>query len=209
MPGRVDTSGNTSNYPTIPLTDNQDNDEQTFGTEFRLSVPCALDNIWYYSSPPVSPPALPTMCAIWNVQTRQVVSVTQNSAVVVRGGGKRLGVVFLLRCHAPAGDYKVTVYTPGGSTNFCQETEDHFSSGAGANGIVSGPLSAPSAANATSPGQITYHHGGFAYLDTYDTGFNGQNRWVDVEVTRLLPRRRPSTPRPSWPSSPESLRLVC
>ena len=172
------------NYPTIPPTDNQDNDEQTFGTEFRLSVPCALDNIWYYSSPSVSPPALPTMCAIWNVQTRQVVSGTQNSAPSWSGAaGSGWVSCSYSGVTLPAGDYKVAVYTPGGSTNFYQETEDYFGSGAGANGIVSGPLSAPSAANATSPGQITYHHGGFAYPDTYDTGFNGQNRWVDVEVT--------------------------
>jgi hypothetical protein len=172
------------NYPTIPPADNQDNYEQTFGTEFRLSTSCALGNIWYYSSPSVSPPALPTGCAIWDVRTRQAVSGTQNSAPSWSGAAGSGWVscsysgVFL-----PAGDYKVAVYTPGGSTNLYQETDDYFGSGAGANGIVTGPLSAPGVASATSPGQITYHHGGFAYPDTYDTGFNGQNRWVDVEVT--------------------------
>ena len=40
----------------------------------------------------------------------------------------------------PAGDYKVTVYTPGGSDNFYQETEEYWGDGAGGNGIVSGPL---------------------------------------------------------------------
>jgi hypothetical protein len=55
--------------------------------------------------------------------------------------------------------------------------------GAGVNGIVSGPLTAPKTAEATAPGQTTYYHGGFAYPETYDYEFDGQNRWVDVEVT--------------------------
>jgi hypothetical protein len=68
------------NYPTLPSTTNDDNFEQTFGTEFSLSEPCILNNIWYYSPPSVSPAALPTICAIWNIQTQQVVSGTQNSS---------------------------------------------------------------------------------------------------------------------------------
>jgi hypothetical protein len=48
---------------------------------------------------------------------------------------------------------------------------------------VSGPLTAPNTASATAPGQTTFHHGVFACPDTYDTDFNGQTRWVDVEVT--------------------------
>jgi hypothetical protein len=97
----------------------------------------------------------------------------------------------------PAGDYKVTVYTPGGSDNFDQETEDYWGPGAGTNGIVSGPLTAPDTAAATAPGQTTYHHGGFAYPDTYDDDFDGQNRWVDVEVT-------PASASPSSSSSSSS-----
>jgi hypothetical protein len=63
-----------ANYPTLPSTTNDDDLEQTFGTEFSLSEPCMLNNIWYYSPPSVSPAALPTICAIWNIHTQQVVS---------------------------------------------------------------------------------------------------------------------------------------
>ena len=79
----------------------------------------------------------------------------------------------------------MTVYTPGGSDNFYQETEGYFGGGGPASsaGITYGPLSAPNAARATAPGQTTYQHGGWLYPDTYDTEFDGQNRWVDVEVT--------------------------
>ena len=100
----------------------------------------------------------------------------------------------------PAGrDYKFTVYTPGGSVNFYQETEDYWGTGAGANGIVSGPLTAPNTADATAPGQTTYHHGGFAYPDTYDDEFDGQNRWVDVEVTPTSSSPSSSSSLPSQP----------
>lgn len=176
------------NYPTIPPTTNPDDFEQTFGTEFILSEPCAVDNIWYYSPPSVSPPALPTICAIWDVQTQQVVSGTQNNSPSWSGAaGSGWVTCSYAGVTLPAGDYKVTVFTPGGSVNFYQETEAYWGTGAGATGIASGPLTAPSTTQATAPGQTTYHHGGFAYPDTYDEQFDGQNRWVDIEVTPASP----------------------
>ena len=66
---------------------------------------------------------------------------------MVWDGGKWLGGMLVLGDHV-AGDYKATVYTPGGSDNFYQETEEYWGTGAGANGIVSGPLTAPNTANA-------------------------------------------------------------
>jgi len=187
------------NYPTIPATSNEDNLEQTFGTEFLLSEACTLNNIWYYSPPAVSPPALPTICAIWDVKTQQVVLGTQDSSPSWSGtagsGWVACGYSGVI---LPPGDYKVSVYTPGGSDNFYQETEDYWGTGAGANGIVSGPLTAPNTADATTPGQATYYHGAFAYPDTYDTAFDGQNRWVDIEVT---PSTGITTAAPSGSSS--------
>ena len=83
----------------------------------------------------------------------------------------------------PAGDYKVTVVTPGGSDKLLLGNGRLLGIGAGASGIVSGPLTAPGLTNATAPGRATFHHGAFGYPDTYDSEFEGQNRWVDVEVT--------------------------
>jgi hypothetical protein len=172
------------NFPTIPPTKNDDNLEQTMGTEFVLSESCALDNIWFYS--PSGSTQLPTRCGIWNAGTHEVVSGTDNTSPSWSGGPASgwiscsySGVIL------PAGEYKVTVYTAGGSDNFYQETEEYFGGNglAAATGITYGPLSAPDVANATAPGQTTYQHGGWLYPDTYDTEFNGQNRWVDVEVT--------------------------
>ena len=170
-------------YPTITPTENEDDFEQTMGTEFTLSESCALSKIWFYSPPGST--QLPTRCGIWDVGTQQVVSGTDNSSPSWSGGVASgwiscsySGVTL------SAGDYKVTVYTPGGSDNFYHETEDYFGGGGPASaGIAYGPLSAPSTANAAPPGQCTYQHGGWLYPDTYDTDFDGQNRWVDVEVT--------------------------
>ncbi|MGH3409608.1 MAG: hypothetical protein ACRDRJ_45000 [Streptosporangiaceae bacterium] len=171
-------------YPTIPPTTNSDDFEQTMGTEFTLSEPCSLDNIWFYS-PPDSTQS-PTRCGIWNVATQEVVSGTDNASP--SWSGPVASGWISCSCSGvtlPAGDYKVTVYTPGGSGNFYQETQEYFGANgpASAAGISYGPLSAPSTAKAAPPGQTTYQHGGWLYPDTYDTEFDGQNRWVDVEVT--------------------------
>jgi hypothetical protein len=171
-------------YPVIPPTANADDLEQTMGTEFLLSAPCTLDNIWFYS--PAGSTQLPTRCAVWDVATETEVTGTDNPSPSWSGAAGNgwvacgySGIVL------PPGGYKVAVYTPGGSVNFYQETESYFGGGGQASvaGIVSGPLSAPNLANATGPGQCTYQHGGWLYPDTYDTVFDGQNRWVDVEVT--------------------------
>lgn len=179
-------------FPTIPPTQNDDDFEQTMGTEFILSGWCALDNIWFYSPPGAS--QLPTRCGIWDTRTQEVVAGTDNSSPSWSGAAASgwiscsySGVVM------PAGRYKVAVYTPGGSDNFYQETEDYFGGGgpASSGGIMYGPLSAPDTAHASAPGQTTYQHGGWLYPLTYDSQFSGQNRWVDVEIT---PTSAPAPP---------------
>lgn len=178
-------------YPTIPPTGNDDNFEQTMGTEFALSESCALNNIWFYSPPGST--QLPTRCGIWDVGTQQVVGGTDNSSPSWSGAAASGWISCSYSgITLPTGDYKVTVYTPGGSDNFYQETEDYFGGGGPASaGITYGPLSAPGTADATPPGQCTYQHGGWLYPDTYDTDFSGQNRWVDVEVTPLSASQTP------------------
>jgi hypothetical protein len=144
----------------------------------------------------VSPPALPSRCAIWDVRTQLVVPGTDSTSPAWSGAaGSGWVACPYSGVTLPAGDYKVTVFTPGGSNDFYQETEGYWGSGAGARGIASGPLTAPGTGSATAPGQTTFHHGAFAYPDTYDTEFDGQNRWVDVEVT-------PSAESPPPPGSP-------
>jgi hypothetical protein len=79
----------------------------------------------------------------------------------------------------PAGDYRVAVYYGGGSPWY-QATVGYWSSGPGADGITSGPLTAPGP-GAASPGQSTYNKGSWAYPAS--TAGNGENNWIDLEVT--------------------------
>ena len=83
----------------------------------------------------------------------------------------------------PAGDYKVAVFYGGGS-EWYQVTVDYWGTGGtGANGITAGPLTAPGVSSAASPGQGTYNSGSWAYPQTFASGGNGENYWIDVEVT--------------------------
>ncbi len=169
------------NFPTIPGTASNDTGQQTTGTEFWLSMPCALDNIWLWSPPGAT--ALPSRCGIFSVATQAEVAGTDNSSPSWSGAAgsgwvncSYSGVVL------PAGKYKTCVYS-GSGQKFYQEDVDYFGSGPGAVNIVNGPLTCPSNSNAASPGNSTYQDGPFSYPDTFDNKDDGENRWVDVEVT--------------------------
>jgi hypothetical protein len=180
------------NYP-VPAGGGLSGDylQQTMGTEFLLSQTCTLNNIWFYSPPGAG--VLPSRCAIWDVGTREVVSGTDNTSPSWSGApGSGWVSCTYNDVTLPVGDYKTTVYYDGGS-DFYEEQEEYFGTGAGANGITTGPLTAPNTTKATAPGQTTFHHGAFAYPDTYDTDFDGQTRWVDVEVTPSSAQVQPAT----------------
>jgi hypothetical protein len=169
-------------YPTLPGTANGGTLGYTLATEFKLSQACALDHIWFYS--PSGAAALPTRCAIWNVTTQQVVSGTDSTSPSWSGG---TGSGWVSRAYSgvtlPAGDYKVAVFNGGGAAWFLFNTSYWDNGGPGANGITAGPVTAPGNAKATSPGQGSYHEATWAYPNTYGTNGNGENYWVDVEVT--------------------------
>jgi len=171
------------NFPVVPGSTSNDTGQQTTGTEFWLTQPCTLDNIWFWSPPGAT--VLPSRCAIFSVATKTAVSGTDNSSPswsgVARSGWVSCsysgsGVVL------PAGKYKVCIYSGGGS-KFYQENIDYFSSGPGGSNIVNGPLTCPGTANAASAGNSTYQNGVWSYPDTFDAVDGGESRWIDVEVT--------------------------
>ena len=157
----------------------------TLGTEFQLSQSCTLDNIWFYS--PSGTAELPTECGIWDVSSQTLVSGTHNTSPSWSGAaGSGWVSCSYSGVTLPAGDYKVTVFNGASTVDaWSSTTYPYWSSpGLGANGITAGPLSAPNDANATSPGQSTYHQGtSFAYPDTYASGIGSATYWVDVEIT--------------------------
>jgi hypothetical protein len=168
-------------YPQQPAA--IDTGEQTSATEFILSAACTLDKIWFYSPPGVA--VLPSRCAIWNASTKTVVSGTDDSSPSW-SGAVASGWVYVDYSSSgvtlPAGDYKVAVFNSGGS-KFYTETVDYFSSGPGGNGLACGPITVPNVTNAQPPGNSTYQDGAWAYPETFDDDDEGENRWIDVEVT--------------------------
>ena len=169
-------------YPVIPGHINSDTTGYTLATEFQLSQSCTLDKIWFFSASGAA--ALPSQVGIWSVSSQSVVSGTGNSSPSWSGAaGSGWVSCSYSGVTLPAGDYKVAVFSGPGS-KWYQTTLGYWTSGGtGASGITSGPLTAPGEAQASSPGQSTYHVGSWAYPATYETSTAGENYWVDVEVT--------------------------
>jgi len=189
------------NLPTVPGSISNDTGQQTTATEFWLSEPCTLNNIWFWS--PQGAGVLPSRCGIFSVATQAVVPGTDNNAPTWSGpvgsgwvscSYASAGVVL------PAGQYRVSVYS-GGGQKFYQEDVDYFSSGPCGKNIVNGPLTCPSASNASSPGNSIYQDGPWSYPDTFDEDDDGETRWIDVEVTPASVTPSP-TPTPSPSASP-------
>lgn len=169
-------------YPTLPGHVDSDTAGYTLATEFQLSKSCTLDNIWFYTASGAA--ALPTRCAIWDVSSQSEVSGTDNSSPAWSGAaGSGWVACAYSGVTLPAGDYKVAVFYGGGS-EWYQATNGYWDTGGpGAGGITAGPVSAPGTLAATSPGQSTYNGGSWSYPQTYAAAGDGENYWVDVEVT--------------------------
>jgi hypothetical protein len=154
----------------------------TLATEFQLSQSSTLDKIWFYSAS--NSGALPSRCAIWNEATQAVVAGTDNTSPSWSGGAASGWVsCSYTGVTLPAGNYKVAVFSPGGSKWFLPTVNYWGTGGPGGKGITAGPVTAPGLSAATSPGQSTYNPGSWGYPQTYASAGNGENFWVDVEVT--------------------------
>ena len=198
------------NYPTVfPTQATIDTQAQTIGTQFTLSEPCTVDNIWFYS-PPFGQD-LPASTQIWDATTQELVSGT--SLTASWSGGVASGWVANSYGSAgivlPAGNYIATVYYGGGKV-FYMESRGYFGSfqgntGPGTNGMANGPLTSPSQAKAFNPpgGNGCYTQGGTSptYPSAWDTHDGGENRWVDIEVT---PSAASPTPTPTPTSTSTS-----
>ena len=116
------------NYPTVfPTQPTIDTQAQTVGTQFSLSQPCTLDNVWFYSPPFAQD--LPASTQIWNATTQTLVSGTNLTASWSGGVGSgwvansysSAGIVL------PAGNYIATIYYGGGKV-FYMESRGYFGS---------------------------------------------------------------------------------
>jgi Domain of unknown function (DUF4082) len=200
-----------ANYPTVfPTQPTIDTQAQTLGTQFSLSQPCTLDNIWFYSPPFAAD--IPASTQIWDTATQALVTGTDLAASW--SGGVASGWVANSYADAgvvlPAGNYIATVYYGGGQV-FYMESRGYFGSyqgnaGPATNGMSNGPLSSPANANAVNPpgGNSCYYEGGTAptYPNDWDHNDGGENRWVDVEVTPTGSVSASPTPTPTPSGTP-------
>jgi hypothetical protein len=201
------------NFPVIPdaTATVADQVQQSCGTEFWLSERCKLDSIWFYSPPGAT--VLPSECAIFDVSTQDMVAGTLRTSPGWSGKAASGWVSSAYSgITLPAGKYKTTVWSPGGAP-FFNEVVFYFGASlatgapgpASASGISSGPLYSPNLAkasvaeangsvsgvpagtlvrsNSTYQDNDSSNMGKFLYPYSFDSKDNGENRWVDVEVT--------------------------
>jgi len=161
----------------------------TLATEFSLSQACQVSNVWFYS--PAGTTQLPTDVGIWKVSNQSLVAGTHVVSPSWSGAaGSGWVSCPYTGLNLPAGDYKVAVANTAASPVIWNATTFPYWADAGnpvapgMNGITTGPLSAPSNATATAPGQSTYHASAvFQWPDTYAPGIGSATYWTDIEVS--------------------------
>ncbi len=149
----------------------------TIGVAFTVSMACELTGIWFYS--PAGAAILPGI-ALYEVSGEVLVASQSPSWSGAPGSGWVFGAFSSPPSLAPSVYYKACAWNVSGAGNWFAETYAYWSTGAGASGITSGPLSAPSAAGSPD-GQDDYT---FAGAPAYPgTAYMSANWWVDPEVT--------------------------
>jgi hypothetical protein len=159
----------------------------TLGTEVTFTAAVQLNAIRYYSPPDAVQVA--TDALLWDVGSQSPVTSTHVTSPAWSGaaGSGWVQATYASPPTISPGDYKISVAnlnaTPG---VFNATTANYFTTGFGAADIVSGPITCPTAAHATPPGQCTYQDTtgspALVYPDLYITG-QGQNYWLDAVVT--------------------------
>ena len=171
-------------FPNQPVPETQALDTATnftLGVEVVFSRQVNLNQIAFYS--PATVTQLPTEVGVWTVPGQTLVAATHQTSPVWSGlAASGWVTVNYSGVTLPAGEYKITVFNGAATPAIWNaSTAQYWSTGAGGSGIVNGPLSAPNNANATSPGQSSYHQGtSFTFPDTNTGPFN---YWVDVVVS--------------------------
>lgn len=154
----------------------------TLGTEFRVGSACTLKGLWYYR-PSTATTATPTGAA-WAVAADGASGTLLAGSTVTFAAGSATGWIYQALPSpvtlAVGQSYRVGVYFS--NTLFAYDGP-YWTSGAGANGVTSGPITAPSHANAVGTRQGSSHFTstdvGLAFPEADGNQFYG----VDVTVT--------------------------
>jgi hypothetical protein len=164
-------------------------DALTLGTQFTVSVPCALAGIWWYSPPGAA--ALPQACGIWDIASQALVAEDAAPAWADPDGAPaRPGDGWVLCGFAGAGatlaaglNYVASVWQDQPGVAWWVTVPGYWTPGSGLpgeNGIADGALSAPNTGSSAN-GQGPWDTGGAWEFPGTDPG-NGEVFWVDVQL---------------------------
>lgn len=154
-----------------------DNAAYAFGVEFSVDTPLPLSAIWWYSPPTAQ--ELPETIALFAVSGQSLLHSESASWSGAAGSGWVRAAFTSPPALAQATAYKAVILKSGGGNNWYAATASWWTSGPGASGITSGPLSAPSSA-ASAEGQDNFIVS--AVLAYPASGGTGTNYWLDPEV---------------------------
>lgn len=124
----------------------------TLSTEIHVSATANADYVWFFSPPPVT--QFPTWCGVYRISDHALIAVnaspswlTPSGSAASPGAGWVKAVVS--GTLAAGSQYKAAVYNGNASLSQWSPTVyGYWKTGAGQNGITSGPLYAPPAASA-------------------------------------------------------------
>jgi hypothetical protein len=155
----------------------------TLATEFSLSVPCTVNNAWFYSPPGLT--QLPTGVGVFRISDQALVA-SNNSPSWSGAAGAGWVSAPLAGLLAAGTGYKIAILNGAASPaiwNF--QLANYWSAGFGSAGLTAGPVTAPNSAGSAGGGQETFNTG--AAL-TYPASNVGPFHYgTDIEVTPVPP----------------------
>lgn len=164
--------------PPSPAALASDTSDYTMGVQFSVSVPCPLTAVWFWSAAGAG--ALPETIALFAVSGQSLLHSEAASWSGAAGSGWVRAPFSSPPALAAATAYKAAVFANSGEFFYSGTSHYWDTSGPGAAGITSGPLSAPDSAGADG-GQDTFTVG--SALAYPATSFGAANYWVDPEIT--------------------------
>ena len=193
------------NYPTVfPTQPTIDTQAQTIGTQFSLSEPCTLDNVWFYSPPFAAGPAgqHPDLERRHSDPGQR----HQPDGLLVRRRGQRVGGQFLRqRGHRAAGRelhrhrllrrWQGVLHGVAGLLRLvpgqCRARHQRHDQRAAVVALQGERVQPPGREHLLYPGGTSP-----TYPNAWDTHDGGENRWVDIEVTPSAASPSPTPRRP-------------
>lgn len=153
----------------------------TLGKQFSVSVPCAVNNIWFYS--PATVTQLPTQIGVYQVSGQTLIGSNSSPSWSGAAGSGWVSAALSGVALSAGVNYKAVVFQ-GANVIWNAAIANYYSTGFGANGLIAGPLTAPNNAGAVAPGQESYHQA--AVISYPDTNVGPFFYGLDIEVTPLV-----------------------